>query len=1109
MKIIHSMIALKRKTNLDIQLPLTMKISLILFWLVAFQLHAVTSFAQKTRQPIHASNVSVEEVLNLIERHSDYVFLYNEKKIDTQRIVSVTNKQGNIPQILDKVFRGTQVKYSFLDQQIILSKKKAETEQFLTVKGLVKDNNNEPLIGVNVLVKGTTNGTITDYDGCFTIRLKPNDILLLSYTGYITQEIKVKDAQPLTIVLEENQVALNEVVVTALGIKKESKALSYNVQEIKSAQIVGVKDANFMNSLSGKIAGVQINTSSSGVGGAVKVVMRGTKSISGNNNALYVVDGVPLPTLNTVSQPGDIYTGMGQTGDGISMINPEDIQSMSVLSGAAAAALYGSDAANGVVMITTKKGQKNQFSVNYSNSTSFMDPFVMPEFQNTYGSNTGSFYSWGEKLASPSSYDPKDFFQTGWNENNSLSLAVGSEHGSTYVSVASTNARGIIHNNNLDRYNFSIRNTTDFLQDKLHLDVSAMYVKIKEQNLLAQGQYCNPLLPIYLFPRDEDISKYQAYERYNVERNFKTQYWPYGNMGLGMQNPYWITERNKFINHKNRFLISGGLTYDITPWMNIAARTKMDFNTAINESKYWASTDPILAGKFGGYYKDDVQTNQLYADVMLNVDKYFGDFSLTATLGASIKDVKYRYSRVGRDLQSVANLFSLNNLNLMLARMSQTDYHDQNQAVFATAQLGWKSKVYLDVTARNDWSSALANTKSKSIFYPSVGLSAILTELLPIKSSVLSFMKIRGSYSEVGNAPKRFISSVSYPLSKGTPVTSTYMPNENLKPERTKSWEIGMKTHLWGNKLKFDIAFYKSSTYNQLFNPTLSTTSGYSSFYVNAGQVDNKGIEASLHFQQDLGPVNWKTNFVYSINRNKIVKLLPEYTMPNGEVVSLKTMDMGGVGNAKTMLTEGGSMGDLYVTTLKTDEHGYIDVDYTAKTVSPDPNTYVYAGNTNPKYTLSWGNSFSWKGITLNCLIRARVGGVGFSMTQALMDAFGVSKTSADARDNGGALVNGFRIPAQAYYQTVGQSVGSQYVYSATNVRLAELSVGYDVPIHRYVRFIKNMHVAFTGRNLFMFYNKCPYDPELTASTGTYFQGMDYFMQPSLRNLGFSVKLNF
>lgn len=986
----------------------------------------------------------------------------------------------------------------------------------LVVKGIVTDVKKEPLIGVNVLIKNSATGAITDLDGAFTLKAKKGDVLVISYTGYASQEIIVKDNLPINIVLKEDLTELNEVVVTALGIKKETKALTYNVQEVKAAELVTVKDANFMNALTGKIAGVTINTTSSGVGGGARVVMRGTKSISGNNNALYVVDGIPLPNLSS-TQPSDLYTGMGQSGDGIATLNPDDIESVSVLTGAAAAALYGSDAANGVVMITTKKGEVGKLSVNVSNSTTFSSPFVMPEFQNTYGSETGEYASWGQKLMTPTDYDPADFFQTGYNINNSISLSTGSETNQTYFSAATVNARGLVHNNDFERYNFSVRNSSDMLNNRLHMDLSFMYMRVNEQNMLSQGQYFNPLVPIYLFPRGDDITKYQTFERYNASRNFKTQYWPYGDGGMMMQNPYWITERDKFNNNKDRFLTGIGLKFDITDWMNVSARVKYDGTKETRTKKYNASTLTLFAGSdMGAYYKDEVSTTQIYADAMLNVDKYIGDFSLRATLGTSILDAQYAYSSLGGPLQSTANLFTYGNLNKTGIRLAQNGYHDQTQAIFATAQVGYKSMVYVDVTGRNDWSSALAGTKykNKGFFYPSVGISGILTELLPIKSNVLSFLKARFSYSEVGNAPQRFIPISTYRLQgSGFPETQTYEVNPELKPERTKSYEIGLNTKLFGNKIGLDLTLYQSSTYNQLFNPEISAGSGSSSYYVNGGRIDNKGIELTVSLDQDLGPVNWTSNLTYSINKNKIKKLMPATTTPSGAPVeAMPEMNMGGTDGYRMVLKEGGSMGDIYVNTLKTDEHGYIIVDIISQKVTADPDNFVYAGNASPDYTIGWRNNFEWKGLSLGVVINGRFGGIGVSSTQAKLDAYGVSKASAEARDNGGVMVNGERIPAKDFYQVVGggnSGIGSMYVYDATNIRLSELSLGYDIPITKWVKWIKGAHVSVVGRNLIMFYNKAPFDPESTASTGTYFQGIDYFMQPSQRNIGFSVNLKF
>mgnify|MGYP002748053689 CR=1 FL=1 len=481
----------------------------------------------------------------------------------------------------------------------------------LKTEGIIVDAKGEPLIGVSILESGTTNGTITDIDGAFSLQVSPNAVLEISYIGYKTQKLAVK-ANLGKIVMHEDTEVLDEVVVTALGIKRSEKALSYNVQQVKGDELTTVKDANFMNALAGKVAGVNINASASGVGGATRVVMRGVKSIANSNNALYVIDGVPIFNTNNGGTEG-AYSEQPR-GEGISDLNPDDIESMSVLTGAAAAALYGSEAANGVVMITTKKGRKGAPEVNISNSTTFSSPFVTPEFQNTYGSETGDFTSWGSKLATPTDYDPLDFFQTGYNVSNSASILTGSDTNQTYLSLGAVNARGIIHNNDMDRYNVTLRNSSSMLNDRLTMDLFFMYMRVNEQNMLAQGQYFNPLVPVYLFPRGDDMRKYQTFERYDASRNFKTQYWPYGDQGMMMQNPYWITERDLFNNKKNRYMFGGSLAFKINDWMNISGRVRYDGTEEVRTKKYYASTLALFAGSdMGAYYKDEIATTQIYA----------------------------------------------------------------------------------------------------------------------------------------------------------------------------------------------------------------------------------------------------------------------------------------------------------------------------------------------------------------------------------------------------------------------------------------------------------------------------------------------------------------
>ena len=1120
MKKNHSFIASCSKYALNLKLPLVMRISLILLFAVVLQLSAENGYAQRTRIPISMNNASIEQVLNKIEEISDFVFLYNDKTIQTNRIVSVRNTNGKIMDILDEVFRGTNIVYTVVDKQIILSTNKldvvAQNPSF-PLKGVVKDVKGEPLIGVNVKVKGAGKGTITDFDGKFILQVVKGDILEISYVGYVSQSIKISDSKALDIVLTGDTKVLNEVVVTALGLKRETKSLTYNVQQVSSDEITKVKDVNMMNSLAGKVAGVSINSSSAGIGGGARVVMRGTKSISGNNNALYVVDGVPLPS-SYGTQPGGRYEGAGQSGDGISYFNSDDIESISVLSGSAAAALYGSAAANGVVLITTKKGAAGKTSVSYNNNSTFYSPFVMPKFQNSYGSEPGEWFSWSSKLDTPSSYDVNDFFQTGYNVANTVSLTTGNDKNQTYVSVGTVNGRGIIHNNDLDRYNFSARNTASMLNDKLHLDVSFMYSNVKEQNMLAQGEYGNPLVPVYLFPRGEDIEKYRYYERYDIERNIDVQYWPLGENGLSMQNPYWVTDRNMYINKKDRFLTSASLKYEITNWLNVSARAKMDRDIVHNERKMYASTLTVLAENSdkGAYIETEQNVTQYYADVMANVNKYFADdkWNVTATLGASLLDLNSRTLTLGGGLLTVPNRFTVNNIDTSgKLTYRRGNYHDRTNSLFATASVGYKGMVYVDGALRSDWLSALAGTKHKSILYPSVGASAILTDAFNIKSDILSYAKIRLSYSEVGNAPSRFSAITTYSVYGGLTTTS-YFPIKDLKPERTYSWETGLNLALFENKLTLDATVYRSYTKNQLFSPEISTTTGYSSIYVNAGKVTNEGIELALGYKQKIGQVDWKTTLLWSLNRNKVNQLLPEYTNDElGVTVRLDEMDVYSMGGAKKRLTVGGSMGDLYANILRTDEHGHIWLDSKSNTIQTEKNNYIYVGNTNPKYVLSWRNEFFWRGISLGFMINARVGGRGASATQAVLDYYGVSETSAKARDNGGVLVNGYKYDAQSWYQTVGGNgvdfVGSCYIYDMTNVRLGELSIGYDIPINKWCKFIKELNVSLVGRNLLMIYCKAPFDPETTAGTGTYNQGMDYFMQPSLRSMGFSAKVTF
>ena len=986
------------------------------------------------------------------------------------------------------------------------------TVQPATVTGQIIDENGESIIGATVIVKGTNVGTATDFDGRFSIKAPQGATLTVRCVGYSTRDVRV-DGNNLVIKMEPVAACdLSEVVVTALGIKKEAKSLSYNVQQVNNDALMQVQDANFVNSLSGKVAGVTINSSAAGAGGSSRVVMRGAKSINGNNNVLYVVDGIPMQNLSS-DQPEGIFAGAGQTGDATSNINPDDIESVSVLTGPSAAALYGANAANGVIIINTKRGRAGRVDVTYNGSFQFSKPFVLPRFQNQYGpSETGSYFSWGN-------YNPADFFQTGTNIANSVSLSTGTDKNQTYLSLGTTNAQGIIHSNNYDRYNVSLRNTTNFLDDRMTLDLGYMLTAVKEQNMISQGQYHNPLVPVYLFPAGDDFSKLGYFERYDTGRNFPVQYWPY-NYDISMENPYWETERERFINHKERHQATVSLNWRITPWVDITGRVKYDKSSDKYEEKFFASTNTLYASKYGHYGLRNVSNRQMYAEAFAKFNKYFAyeRFSLSGVLGTSFDQRDNAIEGFSGHLKGTANKFTLANVETTNSTFKpvQSGYRTQLQSVYATAQLGYRSMAYVDVTARNDWSSKL----EKSYFYWSAGVSAIWTDIIPALSrdGWLNYFKTRVGYSQVGNEPNEpFLTHETYAInpSTGLAETSTRMLTD-LKPERTDSWEAGIDLYMFSTRLRLNATLYKSVTHNQFFYPALPASSGYTSAVVNGGRVDNKGVELTARYTQPIGPLTWETYVTWTLNRNKVKELLKNWRNPiDGEIYNLDELYMGGTSGYQIRLTEGGTLSDVYVSTLKTDEHGAIYVNPERQTVEANPNNnayYIYAGQAAPRYNLSWGNALSFKGLSVSALLTYRNGGIVVSETQAILDYYGASEATQNARNDGGVVINGKKINAQGYYQTVGNpngTVDSRYVYSATNLRLAELTIGYDVPINRWIKWMKGLNVAFVAHNLCMLYNKAPYDPEATSNTGTYYQGIDYFMQPSLRSMGFNVKLKF
>lgn len=1015
----------------------------------------------------------------------------------------------------------------------------SNTNQSLTiVKGRIVDSKGNPVIGAGIVVKGTTLGTSTDINGYFSFKLPDgNDgkTLIVSSLGYDEIQVPIGSRREFNLVLKESVSLLEGTVVTALGIKRKQKALSYNVQEVKTSSLVVNKDANFVNALNGKVAGLVINSSSSGVGGASKVIMRGQKSIMTTSNALYVIDGVPL-----YSRPMDAETEFGSLGatDPIADINPEDIESMTVLTGAAAAALYGSEAANGAIVITTKKGQEGQTSLVFSSNTELSFVASLPDFQNTYGTGDlqsaegSSVFSWGRKLNEINymGYSPRrDYFQTGVTGTENISFSTGNKRNQTYFSAGAVNNKGIIPNHKYDRYNFSFRNTSKFLKDKMTLDISGNYVIQNDRNVTNQGLYNNPIVGAYLFPRGDDWADISMYERWDSARKIHTQYWPVGDAGITMQNPYWINYRNLRLNEKRRYMASAGLSYEILPWLTASGRVRFDNSNHKHEKKYFATTNTQLTEQStnGLYGKVDEETRQIYADFLLDVNKTFKEnWTLHANVGASISDIRQDLLEIsgpipdgkqvaGINLPNVFNIFSI---SPQQSKKKQFGWHDQQQSIFGSAELGYKGTYFLTLTGRNDWPSQLAGpySSSKSFFYPSVGLSTVLSQAIELPRQI-EYLKFRASYASVGSPFDRFIANPvhTWNESEGAWSVQTSYPVD-LKPERTHSYEVGL-TSRFLDGFRLDATWYLTNTNNQTFDPDISKGSGYSSIYIQSGSVRNMGVELLLGYEHTWNDFTWSTNYTFSSNKNKIKSLAENAVNPvTGEKLNISALNMGGLGNVKFILKKGGSLGDIYSRAkLKRDNNNDIYINQNGKIgveALQKVEDYIKLGSILPKANMSWRNDFKYKNLSLAAMVTARFGGVVYSRTQAMLDYFGVSKFTADARDAGGVVVNGSDlISPETWYQTIGggDTVPLFYTYSATNIRLQEASIGYTFDRSK-LGGVCELTLQLVGRNLFMIYNKAPFDPESVATTtNNFYQGIDYFMLPNTRNFGFNIRMKF
>ena len=996
-------------------------------------------------------------------------------------------------------------------------------EKCVVVKGVVCDAQGEAIVGVNIIEKGTMNGVTTDRRGKFSLEIDLHGTLIVSFVGYRTRIIPVEGRTDFVITLEHDYILLDDVIVTALGLQKKESALSYAAIQVDKDELIRVKNPNMIVALMGKVAGMQVNRSSSGMGGAVKVVMRGNRSVAGNNQPLYVIDGVPM--LNESSEQP--YTAIGGTadagnrdaGDGISNLNPEDIESISILKGAPAAALYGTQAANGVILITTKKGLAGKQEVAFTSSVAFDKAMMLPKLQNHYGMSD-EIESWGERENITTGNPIPSFFRTGVTAIHSLSFMTGNERVQTYFSYANTMGKGILGKHELSKHNINFRETATFYEGRLKIDgnVNLLSQHVKNRPVPG-GFYMNPLVGLYRFPRGMDITEYKEhFEVWSEERHLNVQNWHAPTEDFE-QNPYWIQERITSRDQRTRAIVSLALNLKITNCFSVQARGNVDYVNDKFRQKYYASTAPALAGNNGRYIDSGNEQVQTYGDVIGTYKGKFSDFSLDVSLGVSISRKKANELRYDSKTASLkfANVFNIANINMNTSAYisEQIDAIREMQSLFITTQIGFRDYLFLDVSARNDWSSTLAYTsrESRGFFYPSIGVSCLMNRVLKLPEQVTSG-KVRVAWSKVGNDIPLYITNpVAHVLAGGGIQASDAASFEEMKPEMSLSMEVGTEWKFFDSRLHIDFTYYQTHTKNQFFKLPAKDGDEYAYRYVNAGNIQNTGVELMIEGTPvEIKNFSWKTGINYAFNKNKVVRLH----------VELPVFQYGPYGFSSSYamkLKKGGSFGDIYGKAFKRDTDGKILYETDGERqglpmIEGDGNT-VKVGNANPDFTLGWTNAFSWKGLELSLLVDGRYGGKVLSQTQADMDMYGVTKVTGDARDRGYVILEGEKITnVKGFYKSiVGGRAGvtEYYMYDATNFRLRELALGYTFPKRwmEATKFFRDVQLAFTARNLFFIYKEAPFDPDLILSTGNDNQAIEVYGMPTTRSMGFSLRVMF
>ncbi len=1107
---------------------LVMRICLILLICCVMQSVASTSYSQVTTLTMKLNDVSIEEVLDQIESQTEFRFLYNKKVVDVTRKVDISVKKENVTEILNTLFKNGNISYVISDRYIVL-KDKVETkdiQQKKKITGNVSDKSGEPVIGANVVVKGTANGVITDIDGNFSIEIpNSNAILQVSYIGYKPQEVPANGKNRIDVVLASSIEELNEVVVTAMGIKREKKALGYAMQEIKTDNLIENRSESVSNMLQGKVAGVQISQSGTGMGGSTRVIMRGLSSLSGNNQPLWVVDGIPI---SDNMQGEATEWGNPDYSGGASEINPEDIESISVLKGANAAALYGSRAQNGAILVVTKKGKIDQpLTIEYNGNVSFSTPYESYKLQNIYGQGSNGQYSidakgswgpemdgsmtvpnWRNSIYGDDRYQPyamtsqnsqmMDFYRTGVNYNNSVSLAAGGKSLSGRMAYSDSRNNGVTPSHNLTRQ--YIDANLNFSNQWLQVGMKANYIRQKGRNRPDQGEYgiANQFIKMPRSIRTVDLENPEGLDGNPVNWSGAS------NEYINPYAYYYKGNGNKDV--MNRFIGQINASIIFTDWLRLNGKVGLD----------WYDTDRRIMMPFSynsGSNQYTIYTNtfqEINSDVMLNFNKTFGDFSLMANLGAAFRaeTSKVLNARSGRF--TVPGLVAISNGGNKTVEegFSKKEVH----SVLGNVQFGYKSMVYLDLTGRNDWSSTLPSD-NWSYFYPSVSLSGIISEMVKLPEQI-SFLKIRGSWAKVGNdtSPYRL-----YPVygvyTIITPVLGSSAPNgfplATLKPESTNSYEAGLDLRMFSGRIGLDFTYYNSKTTNQILGISVAQSSGYTTKLINAGEMASHGVELMLNFiPVQTKDWQWDVNLNWGTNMSRCIKLDP----------TVKRWDMGGVRIGNVVVREGEKFGDIIGKAYVRDEVGNMKINADGLPIFESDKVI---GNMMPDWTGSVSTTLRWKDVIFNMLIDIKHGGDVVSVTDAYACKLGNSERTLAHRD-GGLVVKGVSvdtgqpntvaITSQQFYETVGgpDGVAEEFLYDGSYVKMREMSVGWNLPKAWIDKTpLKSVKFSLVGRDLFFIKKNTPSNPEGAFSRSDYAQAFEISSMPPTRSFGFNLNVKF